>query len=127
MRIDSVSESCAHRRCLPPISPTDLTTDESICENVRESISGMLKIASTQYDEADVRELQQRPEHFYRRQSELHADGPELRKETIDLVVLVQRREEFQEMINLVLRQVPESSTEAIRHDLGQFRMCDKA
>ncbi|CAF4398475.1 unnamed protein product, partial [Rotaria sordida] len=81
------------------VSPTDLSSDEVFCEQIRENICRTIGIELTQFDEQQVSELKKRPDLVQRRHE--------------------QRRAEFQQMINLVHQQVPLASLEAIRYDLG--------
>ncbi|UJR37242.1 hypothetical protein I4U23_029951 [Adineta vaga] len=87
-----------HLNFLPIVSSEASSSNEILCERVRENISEKMSIPLTKFDENDVTELRKRPEFLQRR----HA----------------QRRAEFQQMINLVHQQVPIASLEAIRYDL---------
>ncbi|CAF0839386.1 unnamed protein product [Adineta ricciae] len=87
-----------HLKFLPSISPEASSSNENFCERVRETMARNMGIQLTQFDERDVIDLKKRPDLFQRR----HA----------------QRRDEFQQMINLVHQKVPIASLEAIRYDL---------
>ncbi|CAF1326015.1 unnamed protein product [Rotaria sordida] len=87
-----------HINFLSIVSPTDLSSDEVFCEQIRENICRTIGIELTQFDEQEVSELKKRPDLVQRRHE--------------------QRRAEFQQMINLVHQQVPLASLEAIRYDL---------
>lgn len=109
-------------RCLPLLTSTESSTDETMCETARQVISRTLKVEPTLYDEGDVRELQRQPDLFYRRQGKSFdwRRSPSLDRSFQRC--LAQRREEFQQMVNLVHQQVPQASIEAIRYDLGEWR-----
>jgi hypothetical protein len=106
---------------LPIVPPIDSSSDESICEKVRENISRAMGIELTQFDESEVQELKKRPELLHQRHGKLLT----LKFESHLLLIIIlfsfieQRRVEFLQMINLVHQQVPLASLEAIRYDLG--------
>ncbi|CAF4538616.1 unnamed protein product [Rotaria sp. Silwood2] len=87
-----------HINFLSSIPPTDLSSDEVFCEQIRETMCRKMGIELTQFDEQQVSELKKRPDLVHRRHN--------------------QRRVEFHQMINLVHQQVPLASIEAIRYDL---------
>ena len=104
--------------CLPIVTPTETSSDEMICENVREAISRAMGVELTQFDERELIALKQRPELFRNRHGTFWCNS---RKDLIESFLwLEQRRAEFQQMIQLVHQQVPQASLEGIRHDLGR-------
>ena len=54
-------------RFLPIVSPIDSSSDETLCEQVRENISRIMGIELTQFDEREVAELKKRPDLVQRR------------------------------------------------------------
>ena len=114
----STDRSSFFSSCLPYVTPTETSSDEVTCENVREAISRAMKVESTAFDEREVVALKQRPDLFRQRQGRLWNSS--LLNFIESCLWLEQRRMEFQQMIQLVHQQVPQASLEAIRYDLGR-------
>lgn len=101
---------------LPVVTPTADSSDEALCEQVRERIARSLGVELTQFDESEVLALRKRPDVLHRRHGkQIHT----LPSSSPSPPCLAQRRAEFQQMINLVHQQIPVASLEAIRYDLG--------